>query len=267
MNMRMFYRRMVVPALFLGLGLAMACADEELKYKINGKTPGTGKDFSLSQLEALIGVEVIASSYFDRAMNYRDSRLHVISFSRLVDQYHPEPEADAALLNCFDDYQGIVSLEEVRRYNLQLATRIEIQPEFKRPDWLNPLSIIVPDGNEAPYLERFMTANIREIKFVRLEDYYAPLRDTIRDSSGLQGGRQVFKDNCLFCHSLKGVGGNKGIDLPAAYDFSQVSAREKFKADFFAFHHKDNADKQNVEQFVSKSQVEEIAGFLRAFSE
>jgi len=43
--------------------------------------------------------------------------------------------------------------------------------------------------------------------------------------------------------------------------------RNKFKKDFSAFHHKDNTDKQNVEQFVTESQLEAIMDFLRLLND
>ena len=88
-----------------------------------------------------------------------------------------------------------------------------------KPDWLRPLLILVPDGKLPPFQERFMTANIRELKFVRLNDYYAPLEKALGNSSMAQEGFEIFKNNCLFCHSLKGIGGNKGERLIEAYGF------------------------------------------------
>ena len=84
------------------------------------------------------------------------------------------------LLNCFDDYQGILSLNDIRRYDLRLATKIKLAFGSFKPDWLNPLLILVPDGKHPPFQERFLTANIRELKFVRLKNYYAPLEKIAR---------------------------------------------------------------------------------------
>lgn len=246
------------------MGSVIAYPDNTPKYKVSGTISQTKTDYSISELEVLLNARIGSSSYFDRAMGYQDSKLRLVSFSDLLGKFQPDPQADAALLNCFDDYQGIVSLEEIRQHDLQLATRIEIRPEFNKPDWLNPLTIIVPDSSQAPYLERFMTANIREIKFVRLDDYYFPLRSIVRRSPKLKEGFRAFKDNCLFCHSLAGIGGNKGIPLLETYDYSQPSSREQFKADFSSFHGKQNADKQNIEQFLSNNQLEKIAEFLQA---
>ncbi|SVD39755.1 uncharacterized protein METZ01_LOCUS392609, partial [marine metagenome] len=148
----------------------------------------------------------VSSSYFDRGMNYQNSRLEVVSFSRLLDKYVAANSFDAILLNCFDDYQGLVSADDVRRYDLQLATKIELAQESDRPTWLQPLLIVVPNSTSPPFLERFLTANIRQLQFVRLADYYAPLDRKILPRASAELGRVVFKANCLFCHSIHGVG-------------------------------------------------------------
>jgi hypothetical protein len=216
--------------------------------------------WTLAQLEKRVGSREMSSPYFDKALGYEGSKFQVISFSGLVQLFDPESGIDAVLLNCFDDYQGILSIADIERYDIQLATRIVIGSEFNKPDWLNPLLVIVPDNKKAPFQERYLTANIRELKFTRLKEYYAPLRETAGTSSPV--GYSAFKDNCLFCHSLKGIGGNKGIRLLESYDFSRMNGKNKFRKDFAAFHHKDNADKQNVEQFVTDSQLLAVTEFL-----
>lgn len=262
---RGFLRGLAVFSIMV-LCAAPAFPENPRVYQIGGLAPGSSagakRSFTREELEAL-GVQTVASSYFDRAMNYRGSRLRTISLSRLAEKMSPGGEADALLLDCFDDYQGIVSLEDVKRYDLRLATEIEVLPEFKKPGWLNPLLIVVPDGSRAPYQERFMTANIRELRFVRLEDYYAPLREISLASASMKAGLRVFQDNCIFCHSLKGIGGNKGVRLLAAYDFSSRSGQERFRADFAGFHGKDNPDKQNIQQFVAGEALEKIIEFLK----
>jgi hypothetical protein len=217
--------------------------------------------WTLNQLEARAGSKEMASRFFDKALGYEGSKFQVISFAGLIDLFDPEGLSDAVLLNCFDDYQGILSIADIRRFDIQLATRIKVGPEYKKPDWLNPLLVIVPDNKKAPFQERYLTANIWELQFTRLKEYYAPLRENGGASS--PAGFSSFKDNCLFCHSLMGIGGNKGISLLDSYDFSQTDDKNRFRQDFAAFHHKDNADKQNVEQFVSESQLESILDFLR----
>ncbi len=227
-------------------------------YTLSG--PSGTQDFSLGALEAM-GAKDLASPYFDRGMDYQNSRFRAVPLASMVDRFDPRGETDAVLLNCFDDYQGIVSIRDIRRYDLHLATRIRLQPGFSRPSWLNPLLILVPEGREAPRQERFMTANIGELRFVLLDAYYAPLDRAVR-SSEHRRGLQVFKDNCLFCHSLKGVGGTKGIRLLDRYDFSGDKGRKRFQADFHAFHHPENPDKQNLEQFVSGETLVRVAEFL-----
>ncbi len=266
MNCRRFSRALGFLAVLIFLAAA-ASPESSRVYRILGpgsEPPSGAKDsYTLKELEAF-GVQAVESSYFDRAMDYQHTRLRVISLAQLADRLYPGGEVDALALNCFDDYQGIVSLADVRRYDLRLATGIEVLPRFKKPGWLNPLLIVVPDGSGAPYQERFMTANIRELRFVRMEDYYAPLWEIVQGSPALREGLEAFKDNCLFCHSVKGIGGNKGILLLTAYDFSRAPDREKFKSDFAAFHGKDNPDKQNIQQFVTGALLEKIIRFLAA---
>lgn len=220
--------------------------------------------WTVPRLEAL-GVAKIPSQYFDRAMHYNDTVFRAVSLLKLISQFELKSGEDAILLNCFDDYQGILPISDIRRYDLQLATKIKIGSS--RPDWLNPLLVLVPDGKQPAFEERFMTANIRELKFVRLSDYYAPLQKISRVSKEASQGFAVYKNNCLFCHSLKSRGGNKGARLLQEYVFSNDVERKKFLTDFKNFHHKDNADKQDVEQFVTQEQLQRVADFLLAVSE
>lgn len=108
-----------------------------------------------------------------------------------------------------------------------------------------------------------MTANIRELRMVRLSEHYAPLDAVALKSMNAHRGGQAFKDNCLFCHSLKGIGGNKGTDLLNTYDFAKGADGPKFKKDFTAFHNKSNSDKQDMEQFVDTDTLRRIVVFLR----
>jgi hypothetical protein len=217
--------------------------------------------WTVAKLEAL-GMQEISSEYFDRAMHWSESRFSAINFSHLVKRFALKRGEDAVLLNCFDDYQGILSLDDVYRYDLRLATKIILAFGSSKPDWLRPLLILVPDGKLPPFQERFMTANIRELKFVRLNDYYAPLEKALGNSSMAQEGFEIFKNNCLFCHSLKGIGGNKGERLIEAYGFLNEAGRNKFMMDFKNFHHKNNADKQDIEQFVTQEKLERIVDYL-----
>ena len=61
--------------------LSLGFTDQNLEYKVSGSASGTESYFSLSQLEARMEVKVIKSTYFDRALSFKNSQLHVISFS------------------------------------------------------------------------------------------------------------------------------------------------------------------------------------------
>jgi hypothetical protein len=216
------------------------------------------------QVLEILRSEWIPSSYFDRGLHTEGSQFRAVALSDLVQKFHPEERWDAVLLNCHDDYQGIISIDDILKFELRLALEMKLASNEQRPAWLNPMVVIVPDSKEVPHQERFMTANIRELKFVRLWDYYAPLDEVALKSMHSHRGGQAFKNNCLFCHSLKGIGGNKGIDLMKAYDFAKgAGGGPKFKKDFAAFHHNDNADKQDMEQFVDVDTLRRIVVFLR----
>jgi len=258
--------------LFLIIGFS-ACAPKQEKvvgpgseriYKITvsdhfGRI--SSEFWTIAKLEKL-GVQTISSSYFDRAMKYDDAEFKVVSLLKIISQFELKSSEDAILLNCFDDYQGILPISDALKYDLQLATKIELGSS--KPGWLNPLLVVVPDGKEPPFVERFLTANIRELKFVRLSDYYGPLRKPAKDSKEASEGFEVYKNNCLFCHSLKGRGGNKGVRLLQVYELSKEIDQKKLLNDFKSFHHKDNADKQNVEQFVTRDQLQRVMDFLLA---
>jgi hypothetical protein len=132
---------------------------------------------------------------------------------------------------------------------------------------LNPLLILVPDGQRPPFQEQFMTANIRELKFVRINDYYAPLEKVAGTSKKTREGLEVFINNCLFCHSLKGRGGNKGVRLLELYDFSNKSDQMRMSRDFRDFHNKDNPDKPDVGQFVVHEKLNRVMDYLKNFDQ
>ncbi len=259
-------------ALIIGFGISACSSAPEMvdvgKQRIFRITQvnSTGHMFSeiwtVPKLESL-GAQEIPSEYFDRAMHAKGSRFSAVTFARLLQEFDLKHGEDAVLLNCFDDYQGILSLRDIHRYDLRLATKIKLAFGNFKPDWLNPLLILVPDGKHPPFQERFMTANIRELKFVRLNDYYAPLEKIFGNSPHAREGLEVFKNNCLFCHSLKGIGGNKGVRIMETYKFSNGAGRKKFLADFKNFHHRDNADKQDVEQFVTDEKLQRIIDYLK----
>jgi hypothetical protein len=261
-------------ALFVGLWISACSAPEKVDVGAQRLFRITQADFSgrmyselwtRPRLESL-GMLEISSKYFDRAMHSSDSRFSTITFSRLLEEFPLKRGEDAVLLNCFDDYQGIISIDDIHRYDLRLATDIKLPFMSKKPDWLNPLLLVVPDGKNPPFQERFLTANIRELKFVRLNDYYSPLEKIAGSSTKARKGFEVFKNNCLFCHSLNGIGGNKGAQLLEVYDFSTRVGYKQFLTGFKGFHHKDNPEKQDVEQFVTREELKRVVDYLKRFS-
>jgi hypothetical protein len=240
--------------------------DSERIYRITvsdrfGRT--SSELWTTAKLEKL-GVKIVSSSYFDRAMKYDDVKFKVVSFLKLISQFELKSGEDAIVLNCFDDYQGILPISDALKYDLQLATKIELGFGLSKPSWLNPLLVVVPDGKEPPFEERFLTANIRELKFVRSSDYYGPLKNIARVSKEASQGFEVYKNNCLFCHNLKGLGGNKGVRLLQMYELTKEIEQKKLLKDFKSFHHKGNVDKQDIEQFVTSDQLQQIMVFFLA---
>ena len=211
-----------------------------------------------------LGVRKMSSSYFDLAMKYSGTEFEAISLLKLISQFQLKNGEDAILLNCFDDYQGILPISDIIRYDLHLATKIKVGSVSSKPGWLNPLLVVVPEGKNPPFEERFLTANIRELKIVSSSDYYAPIKKYTKISKEAGQGFEVYKNNCLFCHSLKGRGGNKGVRLLDEYLFSKLEEQEKFLNDFKSFHDKGNVDKQDVEQFVTSDQLKTVVHFLLA---
>ena len=216
------------------------------------------------KLESL-GTRKMPSSYFDKAMKYSGTKFEGVSISKIISQFKFKNYEDAVLFNCFDDYQGFLAGSEILKYDLYLATRIELESGSSKPEWLNPLLILVPDGKRPPFEERFLAANIKEIKFVRSSDYYAPLKRIANTSKEAGQGFEVYKNNCLFCHSIKSRGGNKGVRLLNRYSFAKSEDQKNFLNDFKNFHDKDNADKQDIKQFVATDQLEKVINFLSAF--
>ena len=245
--------------LVLGMGCSHGSGEDSYLADFPFSTEGRVHPQVLEHLHS----DWIASAYFDRSMHTEGSQFRAVALTELVQRFHPEERWDAVLLECNDDYEGIISIDDILKYDIRLAVEMKLAEDQQRPDWLNPMVVIVPDHKEVPHQERFMTANIRELRFVRLSEYYAQLDNVALKSMHAHRGGQVFKDNCLFCHSLKGIGGNKGVDLLNTYDFAKGVDGPRFKKDFAAFHHKDNADKQDMGQFVDSDTLRQIVVFLR----
>lgn len=260
----------------LGIFLLLdACAPQQGKleesgsqrvYRITQSDPFgkiSSEIWTVSRFQTF-GIKKMSSSYFDRAMKYRETEFEAVSLLKIISQFNLKKGEDAVLLNCFDDYQGVLPISDILRYDLYLATKIKVRQGSSKPGWLNPLLVIVPDAKQPLFEERFLTANIRELKFIRSSDYYSPLKKFSRASKEAGRGFEVYKNNCLFCHSLKGRGGNKGARLLKKYSMSQGMDNVKFETDFKSFHNKNNADKQDVEQFVTEDKLKSVIGFLWA---
>ena len=222
----------------------------------------TSRDLVFDSLEK----KWISSTYFDRGMKYEGSRLEVVSLSDLLKKYSPDKNLDAILLNCADDYQGIISINDVNEYDLQLALKIELPQGSVRPDWLQPLRIVVPNHVKPAFSERFFTANITELHFVRLADYYAPLESLDLRNDYALFGLELFKDNCLFCHSIKNVGGGKGTPLLSEFNLMSGEGKSRFKEKFFKMHGRGNITNQNTGQFLTNEQFDALLEFLYEIS-
>jgi hypothetical protein len=218
----------------------------------------TSKDSVFSLLEK----KWISSTYFDRGLNYESSLMEVVSLSDVLKIYSPYGNADAILLNCADDYQGIISINDVKKYDLQIALKIQLLQGALRPDWLQPMLIVVPNHAKPPFFERFLTANITELRFISLDEYYAPLNSLGLENVDAQLGLSVFKSNCLFCHSINKVGGNKGTSLLSSFDLAFKSEKKRFKDSFLEKHGRDNDTKQNMGQFIDNNQFDALLEFL-----
>jgi len=208
----------------------------------------------------------ISSTYFDQGLKYESSRMKVVSLSELLKVYSPDENVDAILLNCADGYQGIISINDVKNYDLQLALIIELPQGTARPYWLQPLLIVVPNHAKPPFSERFFTANITELRFVRLVDYYSSLYSLDLRNAYAQFGLELFKDNCLFCHSINKVGGNKGTSLLSTFDLISDEGINNFKEKFFKMHGRDNNTTQNTGLFLTDDQFDALLEFLYEIS-
>lgn len=241
---------------------AFTLAAPSLGEPASGKGSASGGPVVRGDLAGL-HTRWIPSAYFDRSMDYTGSRFRVLPLARLVEQYGDDA-TDAVVLDCFDDYEGLLPVADIRQHDLHLALELDIDPQFKRPGWLQPMLVVVPDGQDAPHQERYMTANIRALRFVKRSDYYAPIAGKLPSDEAVQSGFSFFTDNCLFCHGLEGVGGNKGTRLLRAFDYKKNTERERFENAFKAFHHPGNPDKQNMEQFLTDGSLGRVAAFLAA---
>jgi len=236
--------------------------DTLLRQVGKGSKSVTSRDSVFDLLEK----KWISSTYFDQGLKYESSRMKVVSLSELLKVYSPDENVDAILLNCADGYQGIISINDVKNYDLQLALIIELPQGTARPYWLQPLLIVVPNHAKPPLSERFFTANITELRFVRLVDYYSSLYSLDLRNAYAQFGLELFRDNCLFCHSINKVGGNKGTSLLSTFDLISDEGINNFKEKFFKMHGRDNNTTQNTGLFLTNDQFDALLEFLYEIS-
>jgi hypothetical protein len=235
----------------------------ESKYLIweNGSDSSKNKVFQLEDLESK-GKQIIRSSYFDRGMGLKETRLTVVPFKRMLEIFPPSNGMDSILMDGEDDYQAIISLDYGKKYNLYWATKIQVSAGEKKPDWMNPLALVVPDSSSPPDVERFLPANIKNLRYVRWEDYYKPITAILKKYPK-QGklGFEAFGDDCLYCHSLRGIGGNKGGDLTKKFQLSSQSGQKGF-VQAFGIKHYNKGQYSSVEEFLRKKKARKIAEFL-----
>lgn len=249
--------------LFCFLGLISA---SESKYVIweNRSVSSKNKVFQLEELEAK-GKQVIRSSYFDRGMGLKETRLTVVPFSRMLEIFPPTNGMDSILMDGEDDYQAIISLDQGEKYNLYWATKIQVSDGEKKPDWMNPLALVAPDSSNPPDVERFLPANIINLRYVRWKEYYKPITAVLkRYPKQVKIGFEAFVDDCLYCHSLKGIGGNKGGDLTKKFQLSSESDQKGF-VQAFGIKHYNKGQFSSVEEFLRKKKAQKIAEFLNVF--
>ena len=79
-------------------------------------------------------------------------------------------------------------------------------------------------------------------------------------------GRTVFKNNCLFCHSIHGLGGNKGGSLLEKFNFQLDIEKHRFKDAFYIIHEKYVENKQNIKQFLAPNDLKALSTFLSEMS-
>ena len=255
-------------SLLMILFILVSCNSQTIKYVSikSQKTTAPPAIFLNGSIINSLNKKWIFSFYFDRSMKYKNSLFEVASLTSLLNKYNLNEEVNSILLLCADDYQGIISFDDIKRYDLQLALRIKLSKEQAQPDWLQPLLIIVPNNVKPPLLERFLTANIKELRFVSLPNYYAPIESLKLTSDVSKAGLKTFKDNCIFCHSINNVGGNKGGSLVDKYALSLDREKQRFTEVFLKKHGIDNEEKQNTKQFLTNNSLNAVLKFLQDIS-
>ena len=251
--------------LLIILLIFVSCNSQTIKYAAikSQKTTASPAIFLNDSIFNSLNKKWIFSFYFDRSMKYENSLFEVISLSSLLSKYNLNEDVNAILLLCADDYQGVISFDDIKRYDLQLAIRMNLSKEQTKPDWLQPLLIVVPNNVKPPLLERFLTANIKELRFVSLTNYYAPVEPQNLTSDISIFGLETFKDNCIFCHSINNVGGNKGGSLIDKYELTLDREKQRFTEAFLKKHGINNDEKQNIKQFLTNNSLDAVLKFLQ----
>ena len=254
-----FFRLLMISLIFV------SCNSQTIKYVAikSQKTTASPAIFLNDSIFNSLNKKWIFSFYFDRSMNYENSLFEVVSLSSLLSKYNLNEDVNAILLLCADDYQGVISFDDIKRYDLQLAIRMNLSKEQTQPDWLQPLLIVVPNNVKPPLLERFLTANIKELRFVSLTNYYAPVEPQNLTSDISIFGLETFKDNCIFCHSINNVGGNKGGSLIDKYELTLDREKQRFTEAFLKKHGINNDEKQNIKQFLTNNSLDAVLKFLQ----
>ena len=252
-------------SLLMILFILVSCNSQTIKYVSikSQKTTAPPAIFLNGSIINSLNKKWIFSFYFDRSMNYENSLFEVVSLTSLLSKYNLNEDVNAILLLCADDYQGVISFDDIKRYDLQLAIRMNLSKEQTKPDWLQPLLIVVPNNVKPPLLERFLTANIKELRFVSLTNYYAPVEPQNLTSDISIFGLETFKDNCIFCHSINNVGGNKGGSLIDKYELTLDREKQRFTEAFLIKHGINNGEKQNIKQFLTNNSLDAVLKFLQ----
>ena len=261
-------KRLYLFSLLIVLLIFVSCNSQTIKFVTvkSQKLTAPPAMFLNDSIFNSLNKKWIFSNYFDRSMKYENSLFEVISLASLLSKYNLNDDVNAILLLCADDYQGIISFDDIKRYDLQLALRINLSKEQTQPGWLQPLLIVVPNNVKPPLLERFLTANIKELRFVSLTNYYAPIEPQNLASDILTLGLKTFKDNCIFCHSINNVGGNKGGSLIDKYELILDREKQEFTRAFLKNHGIDNEEKQNIKQFLTNNSLDAVFKFLQGIA-
>jgi len=96
-----------------------------------------------------------------------------------------------------------------------------------------------------------------------LTNYYAPVEPQNLTSDISTFGLETFKDNCIFCHSINNVGGNKGGSLIDKYELTLDREKQRFTEAFLKKHGINNDEKQNIKQFLTNNSLDAVLKFLQ----